>query len=90
MRSSNPYSGIHRVDTARTLDTYSGSPACNQGGMLVLFDNHSQDSRYNSPLKLLPSLNTQLGTGGLNAPLVCLQGSMINRAEKKRPSRIRH
>ena len=72
MRSSNPYSGIHRMDTARTLDTYSGSPVCNQGGMLVLFDNHSQDSRYNGPLKLSPSLNTQLGTGGNNAPLVCV------------------
>lgn len=43
-----------------------------QGGMLVLFDNHSQDSRYNGPLKLSPSLNTQLGTGGNNAPLVCV------------------
>lgn len=44
-----------------------------QGGMPVLFDNHAQDSRYNGPLKLSPSLNTQLGTGGNNAPLVCLQ-----------------
>ena len=77
MRSSNPYSGIYRADTARTLDINGGSPACNQGGMLVLFDNHSQDSRYNGPLKLSPSLNTQLGTGGNNAPLVCLQGSLI-------------
>lgn len=41
-----------------------------QGGMLVLFDNHSQDSRYTGPLKLSPSLNTQLGTRGNNAPLV--------------------
>ena len=46
-----------------------------QGGMLVLFDNHSQDSRYNGPLKLSPSLNTQLGTGGNNAPLVCVPTS---------------
>jgi len=85
MRSSNPYSGIYRADTARTLDINGGSPACNQGGMLVLFDNHSQDSRYNGPLKLSPSRNARLGTGGLNAPLVCLQGSMINRAEKNGP-----
>lgn len=73
MKSSNPYSGIYRADTARTLDGNGGSPACNQGGMPVLFDNHAQDSRYNGPLKLSPSLNTQLGTGGNNAPLVCLQ-----------------
>lgn len=101
---------VYRADTARTLDNTGGSPACNQGGMVMfdnhsagarycgpyrsasptpnadhphfaVFDNHSQDSRYNGPLKLSPSLNTQLGTGGNNAPLVCLQGSMINRAE---------
>lgn len=57
------------------LNDQGGSPACNQGGMLVLFDNHSQDSRYNGPLKLSPSLNTQLGTGGNNAPLVCVPTS---------------
>ena len=54
------------------LNDQGGSSACNQGGMLVLFDNHSQGSRYNGPLKLSPSLNTQLGTGGNNAPLVCV------------------
>ena len=78
MRSSNPYSGIYKADTARTLDINGGSPACNQGGMLVLFDNHSQDSRYNGPLKLSPSLNTQLDTGGNNAPLVCVPTSADN------------
>ena len=60
-------------ETGGVLNDQGGSAACNQGGMLVLFDNHSQDSRYNGPLKLSPSLNTQLGTGGNNAPLVCLQ-----------------
>lgn len=49
MRSSNPYSGIYRADTARTLDINGGSPACNQGGMLVLFDNHREDARYTGP-----------------------------------------
>lgn len=66
---------VYRADTARTLDINGGSPACNQGGMPVLFDNHAQDSRYNGPLKLSPSLNTQLGTGGNNAPLVCVPTS---------------
>ena len=63
------------------LNDQGGSPACKQGGMLVLFDNHAQDSRYTGPHATSPALNTQLGTGGNNAPLVCLQGSMINRAE---------
>lgn len=69
---------VYRADTARTLDINGGSPACNQGGMPVLFDNHAQDSRYNGPLKLSPSLNTQLGTGGNNAPLVCVPTSADN------------
>ena len=62
-------------ETVGVLNDQGGSSACNQGGMLVLFDNHSQDSRYNGPLKLSPSLNTQLGTGGNNAPLVCMPTS---------------
>lgn len=69
---------VYRADTARTLDINGGSPACNQGGMPVLFDNHAQDSRYNGPLKLSPSLNTQLGTRGNNAPLVCVPTSADN------------
>ena len=67
-------------DFARTAQNGAGETVGvlnDQGGMLVLFDNHSQDSRYNGPLKLSPSLNTQLGTGGNNAPLVCMQGSLI-------------
>lgn len=36
MKSENPQSGIYVADTARTLDLNGGSPACNQGGILVL------------------------------------------------------
>ena len=79
MKSSNPYSGIYKADTARTLDINGGSPACNQGGMLVLFDNHRNDARYIGPCDASPTITSYLGTGGLNAPLVCLQGSMIGR-----------
>ena len=75
VKSSNPYSGIYRADTARTLDSNGGSPACNQGGTLVLFDNHRKDARYTGPCDASPTINSYLGTGGLNAPLVCLQGS---------------
>ena len=70
MKSSNPYSGIYRADTARTLDGNGGSPACNQGGMLVLFDNRRKDARYTGPRDASPTINSYLGTGGLNAPLV--------------------
>ena len=71
------------------LNDQGGSPACNQGGMLVLFDNHSQDSRYNGPLKLSPSLNTQLGTGGNNAPLVCVPDTeVISLAGKPRHTHV--
>lgn len=36
MKSSNPHSGIYEAETARTLDLNGGSPACNQGGILVV------------------------------------------------------
>lgn len=57
----------------------SASPTLNADHPhFAVFDNHSQDSRYNGPLKLSPSLNTQLGTGGNNAPLVCVPTSADN------------
>ena len=69
---------VYRADTARTLDTTGGSSASNQGcnqggnqgGMLVLFDNHRKDARYTGPCDASPTINSYLGTGGLNAPLV--------------------
>lgn len=36
MKSSNPHSGIQKVDTTRTLDLNGGNPSCNQGGVMVL------------------------------------------------------
>ena len=72
-------------ETVGVLNDQGGSPVCNQGGMLVLFDNHRKDARYTGPCDASPTINSYLGTGGLNAPLVCLQGSMINRAEKNGP-----
>ncbi len=36
MLSDNPHSGIYEADTSRTLDTNGGSPACHQGGMVVV------------------------------------------------------
>lgn len=36
MKSSNPHSGVYEADTSRTLDLNGGSPACNQGGMMIV------------------------------------------------------
>lgn len=36
MKSGNPHSGCYEADTARTLDNNGGSPACNQGGMVIV------------------------------------------------------
>lgn len=37
MKSQNPHSGIYEADTTRTLDLNGGNPACNQGGMAVVY-----------------------------------------------------
>ena len=42
MLSDNPHSGIYEAHTARTLDLNGGSPACNQGGMLILVKKNGQ------------------------------------------------
>ena len=44
MKSGNPHSGIYEANTSRTLDLNGGSPACNQGGMVVLEGNGSRPS----------------------------------------------
>ena len=44
MKSSNPYSGIYKADTTRTLDLNGGNPACNQGGMIVLEGNGQREN----------------------------------------------
>ena len=36
MLSENPHAGIYEADTSRTLDCNGGSPACNQGGMIIV------------------------------------------------------
>lgn len=50
MKSSNPESGISEAETARTLDSNGGNPACNQGGMLVY------DSRGNGDGETVPTI----------------------------------
>ena len=81
---------VYRADTARTLDINGGSPVCNQGGMLVLFDNHLQDSRYTGPCDASPTITSHLGTGGNNAPLVCVPTSADNLYCMNKSSRFTH
>lgn len=59
------------IDKTICLSDQGGSPACNQGGMMVAFENHSNDSRYSGPKDKCPCLNSQMGTRGNNTPLVC-------------------
>ena len=43
MKSSNPNSGIYEADTSRTLDLQGGNPACNQGGIAVVFTQNQRE-----------------------------------------------
>lgn len=70
-------------ETGGVLNDQGGSPACNQGGMLVLFDNHRKDARYTGPCDASPIINSYLGTGGLNAPLVCVPDTEVISLEGK-------
>ena len=38
MKSKNPYSGFHKTETAKCLDTRCLEPSCNQGGMLICYE----------------------------------------------------
>lgn len=56
----------------------------------ALFGWHSQDSRATGPLDTADTVTAHYGTGGGNTPLIvqpciCIQGSMIGRAEKNGP-----
>lgn len=41
MKSNNPYSGIYKADSTKTLDLSGGNPACNQGGMAIACPSYS-------------------------------------------------
>ncbi|MEE1164078.1 MAG: DNA cytosine methyltransferase [Lachnospiraceae bacterium] len=54
----------------------SASPTLNADHPhFAVYDNHPRDGRYTGPLDVSPSRNTQLGTEGNNAPLVCVPTS---------------
>ena len=86
MKSPNPHSGIYRADTSRTLDINGGSPACNQGGMMVVEAVEplciEMTSTKNTVVEdgISPTLTARMGTGGnqVNAVQIeCVGGNDI-------------
>lgn len=61
MKSPNPHSGIYEADTSRTLDLNGGSPACNQGGVMILNPSDSQGNQVADDDGVYPTLR---GCGG--------------------------
>ena len=78
-QSSNPHSGCYEADTTRTLDTGGGDPTRNQGGMIVVYENHGQDNRYKELGKIGETVTAKYGTGGNNQPIVVQPSFSIGR-----------
>ncbi len=101
MLSDNPHSGIYEADTSRTLDCNGGSPACNQGGMMVvapmLASGKDQcgtlTARASSQKAFLGNQEAFSGDYYVIEPLsgtekdasYCIQGSMIGRKDENGP-----
>jgi DNA (cytosine-5)-methyltransferase 1 len=74
MKSSNPHSGIYEADTSRTLDQNGGTPACNQGGIMVCEPTLIEmTSTKNTIVEdgICPTLTARMGTGGNQVNAVC-------------------
>lgn len=84
MKSDNPDSGIYEADTSRTLDTGGGNPGCNQGGIAVVFDGKQVTSKDNRSNPQHGDPCHTLASGSADSA-VCVQGSMIGRADKNGP-----
>ena len=101
MMSGNPYSGIYEADTSRTLDCNGGSPACNQGGIMVvapmLASGKDQcgtlTARASSQKAFLGNQEAFSGDYYVIEPIpgdepdasYCIQGSMIGRKDENGP-----
>jgi site-specific DNA-cytosine methylase len=93
MKSSNPESGVNKVDQARTLDTWRPDPSLNQGGLaiveeLMLIDGTRVDDVriYEEPVQ---TLKERMGTGGNNVPMLAFDtqfGSNANVTENVAPT----
>jgi DNA (cytosine-5)-methyltransferase 1 len=72
MKSANPHSGVYEAETSRTLDLNGGNPACNQGGIAVVFD-ASKRHNYEPFGDVSETVQAAYGTGGGNVPMVMEQ-----------------
>ena len=83
MLSSNPKSGFYEADTSRTLDQNGSNPSCNQGGIAVVHcvDQGGGKSACNVSEEKAPTLSCTHG----GEPVVCVQGSVIGRADENGP-----
>lgn len=73
MRSGNPNSGVYEADTSRTLDCNGGNPACNQGGMAVVYalDRASFNQGENA------QFDFEISDKGINSSLVAKGPSAV-------------
>lgn len=72
MKSNNPTAGIKEVDKSNTLDLSGSNPARNQGGICisVLDMTHAQDVIRERNDGTVQTLNSRMGTGGNQVPLI--------------------
>lgn len=61
-----------------TLRAKANHPHC------VMFENHSQDTRYNGPLDVAPTVSATYGTGGNNQPFVTTAGFCTEHSSQSR------
>ncbi|WMJ89281.1 DNA cytosine methyltransferase [Anaerocolumna sp. MB42-C2] len=65
-------------DRTSTLRAKANHPPC------VMFENHSQDTRYTGPLDVAPTVSATYGTGGNNQPFVTTAGFCTEHSSKSR------
>jgi len=92
MKSSNPVSGVNKVDQARTLDTWRPDPSLNQGGLAIVEELMLVDGRRTDDVRVyaepVQTLEARMGTGGNNVPMLAygIQGNMIGRQDHNGPA----
>ena len=80
--TKNARQNVYETDTARTIDTSGNAPDSNQGGVAVVcVDQGGGKSSCAISKDISPTLACTHG----GEPAVCVQGSMIGRAEKNGP-----
>jgi hypothetical protein len=72
MKSSNPNSGCHQTDTAKTLDTSDQNPSKNQGGVAILYDAY-QHHGYREGESVNPLTRDQNESVRGDTPLIVAQ-----------------